>query len=59
MFDSGASHHLTSCPSSLHSVSEYGVPDEILLGDGTTLPISHIGSVNISNSAQCSHITLT
>ncbi|KAM0059747.1 putative RNA-directed DNA polymerase [Helianthus debilis subsp. tardiflorus] len=35
MFDSGASHHLTSCPSSLHSVSEYGGPDEIILGDGS------------------------
>lgn len=35
MMDSGASHHLTSCPSTLTSVSEYGGPDEIILGDGS------------------------
>ncbi|KAM0043363.1 putative RNA-directed DNA polymerase [Helianthus debilis subsp. tardiflorus] len=35
MMDSGASHHLTSCPATLSSVSEYGGPDEIVLGDGS------------------------
>ncbi|KAK1441497.1 hypothetical protein QVD17_07436 [Tagetes erecta] len=44
MMDSGASHHLTSCPATLSSVSEYGGPDEIILGNGTGLSISHIGS---------------
>lgn len=41
MFGSGASHHLTSERSGLHTVSEYGGPDEILLGDGTSLYFSH------------------
>lgn len=35
MMDSGASHHLTSSPASLSSISEYGGPDEIVLGDGS------------------------
>ncbi|GJX45613.1 putative RNA-directed DNA polymerase [Tanacetum coccineum] len=43
MMDSGASHHLTSCPSTLSSVSEYGGPDEVELSDGTNLSISHTG----------------
>ena len=52
MMDSGASHHLTSCPSILSSVSEYGGPDEIVLGDGTNLSISHTGSTNIYTSSK-------
>ncbi|KAM0065634.1 putative RNA-directed DNA polymerase [Helianthus debilis subsp. tardiflorus] len=35
MMDSGASHHLSSCPATLSSVSEYGGPDEIVLGNGS------------------------
>ncbi|XP_019179572.1 PREDICTED: uncharacterized protein LOC109174787 [Ipomoea nil] len=33
LFDSGASHHAASSPSLLQSVSDYGGPDEIQLGD--------------------------
>jgi hypothetical protein len=47
MFDSGASHHVTADRSSLHTLSEYGGPDEIILGDGKALPISHTGTTNI------------
>ncbi|KAI3498877.1 hypothetical protein L1887_34663 [Cichorium endivia] len=35
LFDTGASNHVASDRNSLHHVSEYGGPDEILLGDGT------------------------
>ncbi|KAL4590424.1 hypothetical protein LXL04_003353 [Taraxacum kok-saghyz] len=52
LFDSGASHHLTSDRSSLHTVSEYGGPDEILLGDGTTFSISHIGHTNLPTATR-------
>lgn len=52
LFDTGASHHLTSDRSSLHTVSEYGGPDEIVLGDGTTLSISHTGHTNLSTSTR-------
>ncbi|KAJ0825565.1 putative transcription factor/ chromatin remodeling BED-type(Zn) family [Helianthus annuus] len=34
MFDTGASHHVDPNHSSFHSVSEYGGPDEIILGNG-------------------------
>lgn len=36
IFDSGASHHVASDRSSLHNISEYGGPDEIILGDGSS-----------------------
>lgn len=48
LFDTGASNHVTFDPSSLQNVSEYGGPDEIILGNGTNLPISHIGSTHIT-----------
>lgn len=47
MFDSGASHHVTSDRSSLHTLFEYGGPDGIILGDGKTLSISHAGKANL------------
>lgn len=43
IFDIGASNHVTSDQNTLHSVSEYGGPNEIILGDGTRLPITHAG----------------
>ncbi|KAM0032657.1 putative transcription factor interactor and regulator CCHC(Zn) family [Helianthus debilis subsp. tardiflorus] len=36
MFDTGATHHVDPDRSSLHSISEYGGPDEILLGNGSS-----------------------
>lgn len=47
LFDTGASHYVTSDRSALHNVSEYGGPDEIFLGDGNGLHISHTGSKHI------------
>lgn len=35
LFDTGASNHVTSDKQTLHNVSEYGGPDEIVLGDGS------------------------
>ncbi|XP_019178905.1 PREDICTED: uncharacterized protein LOC109174068 [Ipomoea nil] len=43
LFDSGASHHATSNLASLQNFSDYGGLDEILLGDGKSLNISHTG----------------
>ncbi|KAL9997722.1 putative RNA-directed DNA polymerase [Helianthus debilis subsp. tardiflorus] len=43
MFDSGASNHVDPDRASLHSVSDYGGPEEIVLGNGNTLTITHIG----------------
>nr|GEW83797.1 putative zinc finger, CCHC-type [Tanacetum cinerariifolium] len=47
MFDSEASHHVTSDRSSLHTLSEFGGLDEIVLGNGKCLPISHIGHTSL------------
>ena len=46
MFDTGASHHVDPDRTSFHSVSEYGGPDEIVLGNGNTLSITHIGQTH-------------
>lgn len=43
LFDIVASNHVTYDQKTLHSVSEYGEPDKIVLGDGTCLPIIHVG----------------
>lgn len=43
LFDSGASHHIVSNPSSLQGYTDYGGPDEIQLGDGKLLPVTHTG----------------
>ncbi|GKE08007.1 retrovirus-related pol polyprotein from transposon TNT 1-94 [Tanacetum coccineum] len=48
LFDSGASHHVTSDPSSLQNLSNYGGPDEIFLGDGKSLSISHTENTNLN-----------
>ncbi|KAK9063757.1 hypothetical protein SSX86_017629 [Deinandra increscens subsp. villosa] len=56
MFDSGASHHVTSDRSALHTLSEYGGPDEILLGNGTSIPITHTGHSAISTSTRPLHL---
>ena len=52
MFDSGASHHIASDRYSLHTLSDYGGTEEIVLGNGTTLPISHSGQSSISTQSR-------
>ncbi|KAI3761585.1 hypothetical protein L1987_52005 [Smallanthus sonchifolius] len=42
----GASNHAYPEGASLHTLSEYGGPDEIVLGNGTSLPITHVGSLH-------------
>ena len=50
MMDSGASHHVTNNLHNLSLYSDYGGPDEILVGDGIGLHISHIGSTKLTTS---------
>ncbi|KAL4576526.1 hypothetical protein LXL04_012621 [Taraxacum kok-saghyz] len=52
MFDSGASHHVASNPASFHTLSDCGGPDEIVLGNGTTLPISHVGHTSLPTQSR-------
>lgn len=42
--DSGASHHVTDDLQNLSLHSPYDGPDDIIIGDGTVLPITHTGS---------------
>ncbi|KAF5442310.1 hypothetical protein F2P56_034980, partial [Juglans regia] len=44
--DSGASHHITSDMSKLSIHSEYDGTDEVIIGDGSGLAISHVGTGN-------------
>ena len=49
--DSGAIHHLTSDLANLNvRANEYHGPDQIRVGNGTSLPIKHIGSTQFSTS---------
>ncbi|KAK2972860.1 hypothetical protein RJ640_028388 [Escallonia rubra] len=47
LFDTGASHHVTSDTANLHTYSDYGGPDEIHISDGSGLHISHIGHAKL------------
>ena len=48
VMDSRASHHITIDLNNLSLYSEYGGPDEILVGDGSGLKINHTGSTKIT-----------
>lgn len=42
--ESGATDHITNDLSRLYMSSEYNGPDQVKLGNGTSIPISHVGS---------------
>ncbi|KAB2629117.1 hypothetical protein D8674_033912 [Pyrus ussuriensis x Pyrus communis] len=46
--DSGATHHVTPDPASLNSAMPYNGPDQLLVGDGKGLCISHTGHALIN-----------
>ncbi|XP_070015851.1 uncharacterized protein [Nicotiana sylvestris] len=50
IMDSGATHHIASDAQSLTTVHDYRGTEEIIMGNGNTIPISHTGSSNISAS---------
>ena len=45
LMDSAASHNITGDLNNLTIHSEYDGSDEVVLGDGSGLPVSHIGSL--------------
>jgi len=48
--DSGATHHMTSDLANLNlKTEEYGGSDHIRVGNGNTIPITHIGDAHISS----------
>jgi hypothetical protein len=47
LIDSAASHNITSQVSNLHLHSQYDGTDEVLIGDGSGLKITHSGSLSL------------
>jgi len=47
VFDTGASHHITTNLNNMHLHSEYDGPEEVMIGDGTGLKFSHVGSTSL------------
>ncbi|KAK9048876.1 hypothetical protein SSX86_032155 [Deinandra increscens subsp. villosa] len=50
LFDSGASHHVTSDLNNLSLHAPYDGTEELVIGDGSCLKITHIGSIIINTS---------
>ncbi|KAH0709286.1 hypothetical protein KY284_010713 [Solanum tuberosum] len=48
--DSGAIHHIASDTQSLTTTQDYHGSEEIVIGNGNTIPISHTGNVNFNAS---------
>ena len=48
--DSGATHHVTSTIDSMNTNSEYSGTGKLALGDGSKLPIKHIGHIILPTS---------
>ena len=51
LLDSGASHHVTTDLHNLALHNPYDGTDEIMIGDGSGLPISHTGSTSLTTSS--------
>ena len=49
LLDSGASHHVTADLENLSLHSPYSGSDDVMIGDGTNLPITHTGSTHLSS----------
>ncbi|KAF8377299.1 hypothetical protein HHK36_030674 [Tetracentron sinense] len=49
LVDSAASHNMTTDLSNLSIHSEYDGTDEVVIGDGSCLPVSHIGSLSFAS----------
>lgn len=56
--DSGASHHITDNPSNLTSVTYFSGTDEIIIGDGNSIPISHIGQTTFYSTSTARSFSL-
>jgi hypothetical protein len=52
IMDSGATHHITNALDNLHFNNQYHGSDELLVGDGSGLPIMHTGKTSLKTSSQ-------
>jgi hypothetical protein len=56
LLDSGASHNVTTDINNLSLYTPYTSHDDVMLGDGTNLPISYTGSVSLPTSNSSFHL---
>jgi hypothetical protein len=56
LVDLAASHNMTTDLSNLMINSEYDGTDEVVIGDGSGLPVSHIGSLSLKSSNHVFHL---
>ena len=56
VLDSGATHHVTNDFEQLHLTTPYNGKDQLHIGDGTALPISHTGNTNIITPSHTLHL---
>lgn len=56
LLDSGASHHVTSDLTNLSMHTPYNGSDDIMIGDGSGLPITHICSTYLATSKNNFHL---
>ena len=49
--DSGATTHVTSSTQNLHNAHSYEGNDDVMVGDGAYLPITHVGAANITSGS--------
>ena len=56
LVDSTASHSMTTDLSNLSINSEYDRTNEVVIGDGSGLPVSHIGSLSLASSNRVFHL---
>jgi hypothetical protein len=56
IMDSGATHHLTRDLENLHLTSPYQGSDQIVVGDGNALPITHIGKTTFKTPSCTLHL---
>jgi hypothetical protein len=54
--DSRATHHLTRDLENLHLTSPYQGSDQIVVGDGNALPITHIGKTTFKTPSCTLHL---
>ena len=56
LVDSSISHNMTTNLSNLSINSEYDGTNEVVIGDGSGLPVSHIGSLSLASSNLVVHL---
>ncbi|KAA8537041.1 hypothetical protein F0562_029519 [Nyssa sinensis] len=59
LLDSGTTHHLTADLDNLSIHAEYTGPEEVTLGNGSQLPITHIGTSHVLSDNRTAPSTLS